>query len=79
MKVWITKYALSTGIIEVDAEISGTMVSYKPDDKSFNTHAHGNEWWEYKSDALLRAEEMRVKKLQSLDKQIKKVSALIFE
>ena len=80
MIIWVTKYALTQGIIEVDADASETngMASYRPDAKSAINYVHGNDWWARKEDALLRAEEMRIKKLLSLDRQMKKISALTF-
>ena len=79
MKVYITKYALSTGIIETDdAEIcsniiSGDMIS----SKKYGTF-HGNDWHKKKEDAVLRAEVMRIKKIESLKKQIEKLDKTKF-
>lgn len=80
MKVWITKYAISKGIYEADADVEM--------DKGMCTvrlegfwpqYFHGNDWHTDKQAAVARAEEMRIKKLQSLNKQMKKLSALKFE
>lgn len=81
MKVFITKYALSAGIFSVDAELaeSGDMVKYRREAGAFIEFAHKNEWHSCADKAIARAEEMRISKLKSLDKQAKKVSAMVFE
>ena len=71
MKVYITKYALSTGIIETDdaeicSNISGNMISSKK-----YGYFHGNDWHKKKEDAVLRAEVMRIKKIESLKNKLK--------
>lgn len=78
MKVYITKYALSTGIIETDdaeicSNISGDMISYKN-----YGYYRGNDWHKKKEDAVLRAEVMRIKKIESLKKQIEKLDKMKF-
>lgn len=79
--VFITKYALTVGIIEVkeirDSK-SKDMVVYRYKDATFDQYAHGKDFWLTKEEAIERAEEMRIAKLKSLDKQIKKISALKF-
>ena len=81
MKVYITKYALTAGIFSVEAKITdgSDMISYRPDEKSFLCYAHKGEWHSCADKAIARAEEMRIAKLKSLDKQAKKVSAMVFE
>lgn len=82
MKVWITRYALTVGIFEVDAEQSDRtsgMVSYKRSPDSLMEFAHGKDWHVMRETAVARAEEMKIAKLQSLEKQIKKVSKITFE
>lgn len=79
MKVWITRYALTAGILEVDAKISEGMASFKRTPDSYIEYVHGKDWHETKDQALMRAGEMKIAKLQSLEKQIKKVSKITFE
>lgn len=81
MKVFISKYALSSGIFSVEAEFleSKDSVKYRRDGGSFMEFAHKNEWHSCADKAIDRAEEMRIAKLKSLDKQSKKVSAMVFE
>jgi hypothetical protein len=78
MKIYVTKYALSVGILEVDAEISTSVAAYRGG-SGFINYIHKGEWFYELDAALQKCEELRIKKLQSLDKQIKKISALKFE
>lgn len=44
MKVWITKYALTSGIVETEAEVcTDNMISVK-DAGHCTVYFHGNEW-----------------------------------
>lgn len=81
MKVWITKFALTAGIFSVEATPKDGMVAYRRSPDSYIEYAHGlaREWHLTPESALDRAEEMRAKKLESLDAQIKKVSKITFE
>ncbi len=78
--IYVTKYALTAGILAVEAEIDNVknMAWYRPDG-GFRVYLHGNDFQFGADEAVARAEEMRIKKLQSLDKQAKKISALKFE
>jgi len=80
MKVFISKYALSSGIFSVEADFleSKDSVKYRRDGGSFMEFAHKNEWHSCADKAIARAEEMRIAKLKSLDKQINKYSSMIF-
>lgn len=81
MKVYITKYALTQGIFEAEAEecpgfkgmieISGEYPEYY--------HGEGKDWHRTKAGAVKRAEEMREKKILSLQKQIERLKNLKFE
>lgn len=78
MKVYITKYALSTGIIETDdaeicSNISGDMIRSKK-----HGYFYRNDWHKNKEDAVLRAEVMRIKKIESLERQLEKLKGLKF-
>jgi hypothetical protein len=84
MKVWITKYALTQGITEIDAEVcesgGGSMIRKLP-----NTyfgeyyHGEGKDWHKTRESAIARAEKMRAKKLVSLRKQTKELEEMVFE
>lgn len=79
MKVFITKYALTTGIIEKEVEINKLyprMVTVFED--RWRATFVKPYWHETKEEAINHCEELRVKKLQSLDKQIKKISKIKF-
>jgi len=83
MKVWITKYALTNGIIEVDGDISTCstkLFTYRHGAGTFmqSAYGEGKEWHRTREEAVVRAEEMRITKLKSLDKSIKKISSIKF-
>jgi len=88
VKVWITKYCLTSGIQEIEAEVCSTnedMIK-KVKDREDSTcrydeyyHGKGKDWHTTKESAIKRAEEMRIKKIESLKKQIKKLEALKFD
>lgn len=72
-KVWITKYALTSGIIEKEAEIKGGIAIVS----TLETY-YGKEWHRTEEDAKKRAEEMRLKKIESLKKQIERLEKIQF-
>ncbi len=80
MKAYSTKYALTTGIDEVDLEIVeevwGFTESYETCFR--NWYKKGRDWHETRESALARAEEMRKEKIASLRKQIAKLEAMRF-
>lgn len=80
-KVYITKYALTYGVFAVEGSLfaDDTAVRYKRAEGYFVKHAHGKDFHLTEEGALARAEEMRIAKLKSLDKQMKKVSAIKFQ
>ena len=83
MKVWITKYALSTGIQKM---------ARHPDDKGEKRMVQvvfpsgpngwalffGNDWHTTHEAAIKRAREMRLTRIASLQKQITKLEKLKF-
>lgn len=81
MKVWITKYALTKGIIETEAKLtSKDSVSVTEFDPRLEMHwFYKGDWHKDKESAIKRAEEMRKKKIESLKKQIKKLEKMRFE
>lgn len=80
MKVWITKYALTDGIIEMECVQFGD-ISVREVGNPFPTYYHGEggEWHRTKESAIKQAEAMRQKKIESLKKQIKKLEGTRFE
>ena len=80
MKVWITKYALTSGIKEIECEDceNGAVKEIENPLPTFY-HGEGKEWHRTKESAIQKAEEMRQKKIASLKKQIEKLEEMRFE
>ena len=80
MKVWITKYALTSGILEKEVKDFGDG-SVREIENSFPIYYHGEgkEWHRTKESAIAKAEEMRKKKIASLKKQIEKLEKMEFK
>lgn len=75
--VWVTKYALSNGIMKISARFCGDgMVNHISDSWHYY---HGDEWHLTAEEAATRAEEMRLKKIETLKKQLKKLESKRFE
>ena len=80
-KVFITKYALTEGIKEIETDIRKNEVG------NYEYVLYGNHYFFHigsdaftdKSEALKKAEEMRQKKVASLRKQIEKLEKLSLE
>ena len=83
MKIYVTKFALTGGITEYEAEISSTYPSMtivrEDGEYGLPVFFHGKDWHTTKEAAIIRAEEMRVAKLKSLEKAIKKFSLMSFD
>jgi len=78
--IYVTKYALTTGIFTAQGEQSSDdSFFFKSEGSGFTNFARGNDVHLTEEAALARAEEMRIAKLKTLDKQMKKVSAMKFE
>ena len=86
MKVWITKYALTDGIIEAQ-QIPGA--TYEGKEYAFFVGGNGQYntdfyipyeelFWD-KNSAIVKAEKMRQKEIASLKNQIKKLEEMRFE
>jgi len=81
MKVWVTKYALTEGIRELDVEIyedTLSIVSYRGGYLVEYFHGEGKDWHKTEDAAKTRAEQMRVKKIQALKKSITRLEAIKF-
>lgn len=81
MKVWITKYALTQGIRETEAERSSAHndMIYPIDNRYEYYHGEGNEWHLDKESAIKKAEEIRDKKIKFVQKQLEKLKNMKFE
>jgi hypothetical protein len=75
-KVWVTRYAFTDGIMEMEGKIRESGY-FRPDGNW--SYIPKKQWHHTKAEAIARAEEMHIAKLKSMDKQIKKISALKFE
>lgn len=80
MKIWITKYALTQGIIEAEGEQCGFEWISAIWDNGYRCGGFKQgEWFNTKERAIKKAEEMRQEKIESLKKQIKKLEEMRFE
>lgn len=80
-KVFITKYALTAGVKEIETDIIRDRFEneeYVIDD-SYSYFRIGTNAFTDKSEALKKAEEMRIRKIASLRKQIEKLEKLSFK
>jgi hypothetical protein len=77
-KAFITKYALTKGIQEVEVEdrfsIDEGMVK-----SGDYTYYYAGDWHRTREEAAVKAEAMRLKKLISLRNQISKLQRIIFQ
>lgn len=82
MKIYVTKYALSRGVFEAEAEVdeNGFAVVRRSGWTGFDQYFHGEgrDWCSTKEQALEAAEKMRIKRIASLEKQVAKLKALPF-
>ncbi len=84
MKVYVTKYALTAGILEKEAEPAtategGILVrGNKTRSWSADEYYHGRDWHTDREAAVLRAQEMRNAKIASVKKQLAKLEAMTF-
>lgn len=76
MKVWITKYALTKGLYELEVEQS---VNYPSHVFQGLQNFHDKEWYETKLEAIDKANDMKDTKLKSLRKSIKKLESMEFK
>jgi hypothetical protein len=83
MRAWITKYALSRGIIEVegieDSEYPGSLAVKSKNETYLTSYFWGKEWHTSLFDAVIRADDMRKAKIKALTRQLERLKALRFE
>jgi len=77
---YITKYALTMGILEIKAGVchrinSGMIAEVGAEHRSCY-HGEGKEWHRTREEAVKRAEVMREKKIAALKTQIKKLERM---
>ena len=81
MKIFITKHALTRGIMVIDAENLGdgaVKPITTPGAYAIYYHGEGREWHQTWPLAAARAEAMRRDKIENLREQIAKLEALTF-
>jgi hypothetical protein len=79
MKIYVTKYALTSGIQIYDANlIQDTKICVVEVNSSSSMYFHDNEWHEDKESAVKQAEIMKDKKIKSLKKSLEKIEKLKF-
>lgn len=79
MTVWITKYALTSGIKQLEVRECADFDRVVGKAWNDSYHGEGREWHRTYESAVSRAEEMRLKKIESLKKQIVKYEKMRFE
>ena len=83
MKVWITKYALTKGIIPCEIRtvdvLENDYIWYMQPSGLGGFMKKGNGWEDNEKSAIKKAEEMRQKEIASLKKQIEKLEKMRFE
>ena len=86
--IWVTRYALSSGIFSVEATLhtsradgrkGPTMASFEREDGGSISFVSKPDWHYTREDAVTRAIEMRRNKILSLKRQIKNLEALTFD
>lgn len=78
-KVWISKNALTLGIFEKEVQETHSSDMVSTVNQRWVEFYFKPYWHLTKDEAIKHADEMRIKKLQNLDKQIKKISSLKFD
>ena len=71
--VYVTRYALTDGILKLRARVRGEMVTIIG---SCNESYHGKDWYFSPEKAICRAYDMRCKSIESTKKKIKRLEAL---
>lgn len=79
MKVWVTKYALTEGVYEVEVRKTQSPSYVAGKGPRDNYHGEGRQWHRTEAGALAKAEQMRLAKIKSLQKSISRLEQLEFE
>lgn len=72
MKVYITKYALTRGIIIAEAEKTGDYMILVKHSTGWMSYYHKGEWADNQTDAFAIVNDMLEKKIVSLEKKLEK-------
>ena len=76
MKAWISKYALTKGVFQIDARETqqSSMIADVTNGRSgIYYHREGRDWHRTEEMALAKAEAMRRARIASLKKQVRKL------
>ena len=80
MKVYVTKFALESGILECEVdsinEFGGVYIANSPYDN--DRYAHEGEWFTDKQDAIDKAYQMRFNAVQALYLKIEQLMRMEF-
>jgi len=80
VKIWITKHALTKGILCREAHIpSDTPSMAIVEGPCMPQYFHGKNWHYSRAQAVAQAKVMQEKKIKNLQKQLAKVKALSFD
>jgi hypothetical protein len=80
MIVWITKYALTKGILTGEGLLceQGSMIEVPSLSPYALFHNEGRDWHRTETDAIAKAEQMRDTTIKSLQKRISRLQKLTF-
>ena len=78
LTAWISKYALTIGIFSVKAEDCRDGV-IRDLTTSVPCYYHKSDWHMTREEAIKQGEKMRVKKIASIKKQLKKLDEMKFQ
>lgn len=79
MKVYVTKFTLTQGILEKEAELCSSVSEkmIKVEGK-YTEYFHKPFWYESKEDAINHAEKMKEVQIKSLEKRLEKLKKIKF-
>lgn len=78
-KLWITKYALTKGIVEAEGRFGDSGEWAHTERFRHTSFRRGESAHTTRADAVAKANQMRILKIASLEKQIEKLRKLKFE
>lgn len=80
VKAYITKHALTEGVIEVEATVSPRSAQTISVGEGYNIqHFHTPDWHEDRQMAIMAARAMRMVAVKKLEAEVERLKALVFE
>lgn len=82
MKAWITKYALTSGILEMEGEVVEKFTSMfrsNIDAGEFQQFFHKPYWHPSREAAVVHANELKERKIKSIEKSLSKLRKTTFQ